>query len=120
MRTDAFTSKWGLPEVPVYFKIVDVSEDGIHVFGRGFSVILSVLKYSDGKNWAHLSVAGRVGLPSYRTICEMKEIFIGRDKKAISILAPESEHVNVHPNCLHLWHCIDGDGLPDFRICGMI
>ena len=23
-------------------------------------------------------------------------------------------HVNIHPFCLHLWCCLDGDGLPEF------
>jgi hypothetical protein len=44
---------------------------------------------------------------------EVKELFIGGDRQAIQVMPPRSNHVNIH-EVLHLWHCLDGDGLPDF------
>jgi hypothetical protein len=41
-------------------------------------------------------------------------MFIGDGRKAIQVFAPVAEHVNIHEFCLHLWHCLDGDPLPDF------
>jgi hypothetical protein len=45
----------------------------------------------------------------------VKAIFIGRDKEALQVLPPESEHVNIHPNCMHLWHCRDGRQAPALK-----
>jgi hypothetical protein len=82
---------------------------------RGLSVVLSVERCDDKKRWLHVSVASPTRMPSYRELCDVKRIFMGPQSKAIEVFAPESEHVNIHPNCRHLWSCLDGDVLPDFR-----
>lgn len=33
---------------------------------------------------------------------------------ALQVLPPRAKHVNIHPFCLHLWCCLDGDVTPDF------
>jgi len=80
----------------------------------GTTVIMSGATELDGRRWLHVSLANPRRLPPYRDIVEVKELFIGRGKKAIQVFPPRAEHVNIHPNCLHLWHCVDGDPLPDF------
>ncbi len=69
----------------------------------------------DGKRWIHVSMSYPQKLPGWNVYRMVKDRFIGRDKKAIQVLPPDSEYVNLHPNVLHMWHCLDGDGLPDFR-----
>jgi hypothetical protein len=69
----------------------------------------------DEKRWLHVSMSRRDRMPSYDEMCEVKRLFIGEDTQAIQLFPRKSEHVNLHPNCLHLWACLDGDGLPDFR-----
>lgn len=32
----------------------------------------------------------------------------------------EDKYINLHPTCLHLWHCLDGDVVPDFARGGQI
>jgi hypothetical protein len=71
------------------------------------------LELHDGKWWLHVSVSHPHKLPTWAELKEVKELFIGRDKKAIQILPNEKEYVNMHPYCLHLFHS-DEDGLPDF------
>jgi len=80
----------------------------------GLAVIITASEKLDGRMWKHVSMSRQRSVPDYRDMCEVKEIFIGRDKKAIQVFPPESEHVNIHPNCLHLWHCMTEDPLPDF------
>lgn len=42
-------------------------------------------------------------LPSWEDLRRVKDIFIGREVEAYQVLPKESEYVNVHPFCLHLW-----------------
>ena len=63
---------------------------------------------------AYVSVSRQSRLPTWRDLTECKDIFVGRDRKAIQVLPEESEYVNVHQFCLHMWHCLEGDSLPDF------
>jgi len=80
----------------------------------GLHVIESVHKELDGKSWKHVSVSRRSRIPSYEDLVLVKKQFIGEDKTAYQIFPKASHHVNIHPYCLHLWHCIDGDVTPDF------
>lgn len=68
----------------------------------------------DGRVWLHVSASRGSRLPSYADLVEVKELFIGRERKAVQVFPSRAEHVNIHPHALHLWHCVDGDVLPDF------
>jgi hypothetical protein len=78
------------------------------------TVIFSGMVEADGKRWLHVSCAHGNRLPSWDDLKLVKETFIGRDRKAVQVFPSQEEYVNVNPYCLHLWHCLDGDGLPDF------
>ena len=82
--------------------------------GRNLSVGVSVERV-DGKRWLHVSIAHARRMPTWDELREVKDWLIGRDRRAIQVLPAAAEHVNIHPFCLHLWSCLDGDGLPDFR-----
>lgn len=75
---------------------------------------LSASTERDGNRWLHLSVSHAERLPSYDELAEARRAFIG-GRLAYQIFAPESEHVNIHPNCLHMWAPVDHRPLPDFR-----
>ncbi len=81
---------------------------------NGLRVLMDVGMEYDGKRWLHVSLSRKGRLPSYDDMCAVKNLFIGPDKMAIQVFVPSAQHVNIHPTCLHLWHCIDGDVLPDF------
>lgn len=80
------------------------------------TVLFSGLIEADGKRWLHVSFAHTEDrlLPTWDELKLVKETFIGKHKKAVQVFPCEAEYVNVNPYCLHLWHCLDGDGLPDF------
>lgn len=77
-------------------------------------VIISWAPHPDGKRWLHVSVSHPLRLPTYDELCEVKRRFVGADKKAVMVFPAEGKHVNLHRFCLHLWHCLDKDPLPEF------
>jgi len=74
----------------------------------------------DGKTWLHVSLSRKSRIPTYEDMCEVKDVFVGRDRQALQIFVPASKHINIHKYCLHLWCCIEGDNLPDFGRYGTI
>lgn len=128
-------NSWELPEdeawdilgpvqarLPKGYNIESTAVDGFRCYklvSRTYPlvVMVTVARYGDGKRWLHVSASFRDRLPTYPEMCRIKEDVIGADKKAVQVFVPMSEHVNIHPFCLHLWHCVDGDPLPDFT-CG--
>jgi len=107
----------------------DVSPDkhselyGLKMFKHqinGLGVCFSVSVHEDGKRWIHVSASKKRQIPTYDELCFVKKEFIGENRKAIQIFAKLDEHINIHPNCFHLWSCLDNDGLPNFGKDGMI
>jgi len=81
---------------------------------NGYTVIMSVDQEDDGHDWLHVSLAHMQHLPAYKMLMEVKDLFAGRDRKAVMVFPKKEEHVNIHPNCLHMFVRLDGDSLPDF------
>jgi hypothetical protein len=78
------------------------------------AVILTPHDCEDGKRWIHFSISHRFRIPNWEELVRCKEYFIGADIKAIQVLPCRKEYVNINPRVLHLFACMDGDGLPDF------
>jgi hypothetical protein len=84
---------------------------------RALSLLVTIEDHSDGKKWVHISIAGLMGPGQTLTWDDLvfaRDCTVGKDKKAIQVLPPEKEHVNVLANCFHLFHCLGEDPLPDF------
>lgn len=105
---------------PAGWDVVDTNTAGLRVVCKRTRqlVILTVRREADGKRWLHLSTSFPGRMPSYAELAEAKRLFIGDERAALQVFARKSEHVNIAPNVLHLWHCFDGDPLPDFRVVG--
>lgn len=82
---------------------------------RNLAVIFSAAVERDGRVWLHLSLSHRGRMPHWSEIVEAKEAFLGAEARALQVFPARSEWVNIHPFCLHLWRCLDDDGIPDFR-----
>jgi hypothetical protein len=78
------------------------------------TVLVSGMVEEDKKRWLHVSVSRRSRLPSWEDLKLVKATFIGEDKTAIQVFPSQDKYVNFHPYVLHLWHCVDGDPVPDF------
>jgi len=87
---------------------------------NGLLVIASAKLESDGRSWLHVSMSRANRLPYWKDLQYVKDLFVGRDRKAVQVFPPAAEHVNIHPYCLHLWSCLDEDPLPDFRTDGEV
>ncbi len=87
----------------------------------GLSVLVSVARQpEDGRCWLHVSATRPDRIPSYEDLCLVKRVFVGADRQALQIFPRAERHVSLHNYCLHLWCCLDGDGLPDFGAHGTI
>ena len=98
------------------FSRIDFNPGGakFRKIGTAMTVIVSIEPKDDGKRWLHVSAALPSRLPRHDEQAEIKEKFIGQDEYAISVFPPKEMHVNIHPHCLHLWHCLEGHPLPEF------
>lgn len=107
--------------LPIGWKKAATRADGAaYRNDRGLYVIISGIVI-DHKRWIHVSVSRKSRLPSWDDLKIVKNLFVGLEKKAFQVLPAYKEYVNIHPYCLHLWHCLDGDLVPDFRLgTGMI
>lgn len=80
----------------------------------GLRVVITSQIEQDGRPWVHISVSRSDRLPSWFDLKDVKNLFLGPEKSAIQVLPAERDFVNIHPYCLHLWHCLDGGPVPDF------
>jgi hypothetical protein len=83
-------------------------------------VMYSVSTERDGQPWIHCSVSFSDRCPIWDEMIQIKRDFIGPDRFAFQVAPPDSEHVNLHPYCLHWWAPCHASPLPDFRKHGMI
>lgn len=94
---------------------------GIYAHNTGLKVLFDADPLMEpGKVWLHLSVSLKKRMPTYEELKLVKKIFIGPDRQAIQLFPREVKHINIHEYCLHLWCCVEGDGLPDFGRWGTI
>lgn len=68
----------------------------------------SIVVASDGEGWEHVSVSlpGIERCPTWEEMCMVKELFWSPDACVMQLHPPETEHVNNHLYCLHLWRPI--------------
>lgn len=77
-----------------------------NVRGTGSGSTLYVIVGS-GEGWEHVSVSNPRRIPNWNEMCRVKSL-IWIDSEVVMQLHPaESDYVNVHQNCLHLWRPTD-------------
>lgn len=62
------------------------------------------------EGWDHVSVtvpiinsADRYRTPTWDEMDEVARLFFKEDEVAMQLHVPRGDHINHHPNCLHLW-----------------
>lgn len=115
-----------LPRVlPYGWKLVELCEDGAKYLKfsthgkhkkqtRLMAAIISGNVELDDKRWIHMSVSTLTRVPTWHELVEVKEWMLGPEAKAIQVIPPRSEYINIHPYTLHLFSCLDGEVFPDF------
>jgi len=70
---------------------------------KGLKVI-----WANGMGWEHVSVSRRKRTPSYEDMDWIKRKFWWNPEHVVMQLhVGASDHINCHPNCLHLWRPMD-------------
>ena len=115
MKDLDYLANYRLPDVELkLFGIDGDSFNGcfkVYVDGRSFFAVVS-----NGGGWYHVSVSPcnrkRTLCPTWEEMCEIKRIFFEPDECVVEYHPPESEYVDMHPYCLHLWRPNDGRTIP--------
>lgn len=83
---------------------VALGEDGgaFNVPHHPTGVLLRVIA-SNGGGWDHVSVSLPNRTPNWREMEYIKRLFFRENEAAMQIHVPPADHINCHPNCLHLW-----------------
>lgn len=60
---------------------------------------------SDGEGWKHVSVSRTEShkVPTWEMMCKIKDLFFESEDWVVQFHPAQSEYVNNHPGCLHLW-----------------
>ena len=61
---------------------------------------------SDGADWEHASVSLAFRTPTWSEMHFVKNLFWDADDLVVQFHPPESEYVDIHKYCLHLWRKI--------------
>lgn len=56
-----------------------------------------------GEGWDHVSISSKHKIPSWTTMCILKDMFFEEDEVVMQLHPKKIDHVNLHPRCLHLW-----------------
>ena len=73
------------------------------------SVIWSIERDDNGEVWEHVSVALPSRDPTWAEMCEVKRMFFYPEEECVQFHPKESEYVNLHPHCLHMWRNQSGN-----------
>lgn len=65
-----------------------------------------------GDGWDHLSVSTELRCPTWAEMEQVKRLFFRDGECAFQLHAATSDHISIHPNCLHIWRPHSGFPLP--------
>jgi hypothetical protein len=58
---------------------------------------------SSGDGWDHVSVSRANRCPNWPEMSHIRTLFFRDEECVMQLHVPKSEHINAHPNTLHLW-----------------
>lgn len=68
--------------------------------------LMFIVVASNEMGWDHVSVSihGKIErCPTWEEMCRIKDMFFEKDETVVQMHPPESEYVNQHKHCLHMW-----------------
>lgn len=77
--------------------------------GKTLAVCASVDTDDKGIKWEHVSVSLKNRLPTWQELKFIKMLFWDPEDEVLQFFPPQSEFINVHKNCFHLWRPINVD-----------
>lgn len=73
-------------------------DGGCWIFPGEFKVIASW-----GMDWDHVSVSRDDRCPTYEEMEKVRKLFFRPEETVMQLSVPRSQHINIHPYCLHWW-----------------
>lgn len=74
-------------------------------------VALNVIS-STGLGWDHVSVSLPNRCPTWEEMEFIRGLFFRDDETVMQLSVPRSDHISLHPYCLHWWRPNDGQTIP--------
>lgn len=71
--------------------------------GAELKILSSNADFPEAHGWEHVSVSCKNRCPNWPEMSFVKDLFWRGDETVVQFHPPESEYVNNHPYCLHLW-----------------
>ena len=68
---------------------------------------IPVVIWSNGGGWEHVSLSFNNRCPTWSEMCKVKDMFFRPDEVCVQYHPAQSEYVNTHPYCLHIWRPMD-------------
>lgn len=102
---------------PLYANAAWYRREGVATFKLLACVEVEAIRSVDGSRfdlWLHLSCSAPGRTPFWNELKEAKEVLLG-DRRAVMVLPPKAEYVNINPHVLHLYAPVERDPMPDFR-----
>ena len=62
-----------------------------------------------GDDWEHVSLSRARRPPHWAEMEQVKHMFFKPDECAMQLHVPAADHIDTHPNCLHLWRPVGGE-----------
>ena len=75
--------------------------------GRRLFIVASNAEEPTTEGWEHVSVSlpdSPSKCPSWPEMCRVKDLFWDPEQCVVQFHPPQSQYVNNHSGCLHLWH----------------
>jgi len=76
--------------------------EGVFLIG-----VLKIISSGPQGGWEHVSVSTYDRTPTWEEMHFIKDLFWSPEECVMQLHPPESEYVNFHPYCLHLWRPTD-------------
>lgn len=77
--------------------------------GRDLRIIASDGTDENDEGWEHVSVSLINKTPGWRDMCFVKDLFWSEDECVVQFHPPQTDYVNNHAHCLHLWKWRGGE-----------
>lgn len=74
-------------------------------YTKGFLVVVC----STGHGWDHVSISHEKRVPTWNEMEYIKRLMFEDHEVAMQLHVPPKDHINIHPNVLHLWRPQDQD-----------
>lgn len=99
---EEFLNKCRITEGPLASKPADGFNGMFAMRMQGKPVLIIA---ADGMGWKHVSmtIQGEPTPPTWEMMCRLKALFFHPEDCVMQLHPPQSQYVNKHPGCLHLW-----------------